>query len=143
MSYDNRLPSSPDKGQTCRNYYQVLEISPDERDPQVIEEAALRCSSQVRVYQVARELECARELNEIAQALNTLLDPAQRRAYDLRLAKPAAAEEADPQPPPIPILTALQCETGSARPSVERPHQFRGDAAKTCDVTLVYRRRAI
>ena len=140
MSYHNLLPGSSTNGQPCRSYYQVLEISPDERDPQVIEEAALRCSSQVRVYQVARELECASALNEIAQAMNTLLDPAQRREYDLRLANARAPEAADTQPPAIPIRLAFLPGTGSAPPSGD---EFRSGDPKSCDVKLVYRRRAV
>lgn len=57
------------------NYYQLLGISPNEPDARVIEEAALTCSAQFRVYL----------LNRLAQALNTLLDPVNRRTYDLGL----------------------------------------------------------
>lgn len=66
----------------------MLDISPDEQDPQVIEEAALRCSRHVRAYQLTREAESTLRLNEIARALNTLLDPVRRREYDLSLATP-------------------------------------------------------
>jgi hypothetical protein len=54
-------------------------ISPDVQDPRVIEEAALGRSGHVRAFQLTRESDCGRMLNEIAQALITLLDPAQRR----------------------------------------------------------------
>ena len=77
----------PDR-EPSRTYYQVLDISPDEQDPKVIEEAALRCSSHVRAYQLTRESECTLRLNEIARALITLLDPVRRREYDLGLGKP-------------------------------------------------------
>jgi hypothetical protein len=143
MSYHNRLPGSCNSGQPCRSYYQVLEISPEERDPQVIEEAALRCSSRVRVYQVVRALECAKELNEIAQALNTLMDPALRREYDQSLAKPTDPIEAEPPPIAIPIPPALLRETRVASPSVGQPYQFRSEDAKSCDVRLVYRSPAV
>jgi hypothetical protein len=52
-------------GQPSRAPYQVLDVSPDERDPEALEEAALRCSSQVRAYQLTSESECALRLNEI------------------------------------------------------------------------------
>jgi curved DNA-binding protein CbpA len=87
----DRLPS--------RTYYQVLDISPDEQDPQVIEEAALRCSRHVRAYQLVREAEATLRLNEIARALNTLLDPVRRREYDLSLAtapNPAGSQRRPP-----------------------------------------------
>ena len=138
MPHHSLLLGASSNGQSCRNYYQILEVSPDERDPRVIEEAALSCSSRVRVYQVARELECARELNEIARALNTLLDLALRREYDLRLAKATVPGEAEPQRPPIPAPSVSLRETGSAPLSGERPLQLlRSEAAKSCDVTLV------
>ncbi len=74
---------APGPGVTeLRTYYQLLGISRDERDPGVIEEAALRRSSQVRPYQLTREPECTATLNEIALALSTLLDPVRRRDYD-------------------------------------------------------------
>ena len=70
--------------QLSRTYYQVLGISPEEQDPRVIEEAALRCSAHVRSHQYdAQESECTQRLNEIARALITLLDPVSRREYDL------------------------------------------------------------
>jgi curved DNA-binding protein CbpA len=73
-----------------RTYYQLLGISRDEHDPGVIEEAALRRSSQVRPYQLTREPECTATLNEIALALSTLLDPDRRRDYDRLLAGSSA-----------------------------------------------------
>jgi hypothetical protein len=74
--------------QQPRTYYQLLGISPHEQDPRVIEEAALGRSGHVRTYQLTRELESAQRLNEIAQALITLLDPARRRDYDRLLGEP-------------------------------------------------------
>jgi hypothetical protein len=76
------------KAQPSRTPYQVLDISPAERDPKVIEEAALRCSSHVRAYQLTCELECDLRLNEIAQALITLLDPVCRVEHDRSLGLP-------------------------------------------------------
>jgi hypothetical protein len=114
-------------GQQPRTYYQVLGISPDEQDPRVIEEAALGCSGRVRCYQLTRELECTLQLNEIAQAMITLLDPVQRREYDLRLGK-------------------LPGQTVSQRPLPRQRTAAPGEGAlgllaswgRTCDVKLVY-----
>ena len=124
--------------QPSRTYYQVLDISPDEQDPKVIEEAALRCSAHVRAYQLTRESECTLRLNEIAQALITLLDPVRRRDYDLSLGKPPKRRPAgrrdspvllrDTSAPPNPDEATLRLVTGS------------GGA---CDVKLVYWRRAL
>jgi DnaJ-class molecular chaperone len=140
MSFINCASGSLAHGPPSRSYYQVLEISPGERDTQVIEEAALRCSSRVRVYQLARALECAKELCEIAQALNTLLDPVKRREYDRRLSEPTAPEKSEQMPPATPSRAALQ---GGASATEARPHLFRNGNGKSCDVALVYRRRAV
>jgi hypothetical protein len=63
-------------------YYELLGIAADERDPAVIEDAAVRRSSRVRVHQLTRAGECARLLGVIAEALLILLDPVRRAAYD-------------------------------------------------------------
>ncbi len=81
------------EAQPPRTYYQVLNISPDERDPKVIEDAALRCSSDARAYQLTRESECTRRLNEIALAMITLLDPICRRDYDKALGRSSARNQ--------------------------------------------------
>src|SRR5271166_3882874 len=85
--------------QPSRTYYQVLDVSPDEQDPKVIEEAALRCSGHVRSYQLTRAAECTQRLNEIAQALITLLDPVRRREYDLSRGKPLSPALSERRPP--------------------------------------------
>jgi hypothetical protein len=74
--------------QPSGTYYQLLDVSPDEQDPKVIEEAALRRSIHVRAYQLTRPSESTQRLNEIAQALITLLDSVRRREYDLGIGKP-------------------------------------------------------
>lgn len=70
-------------------YYQLLDISPEEKDPEVIEQAALRCSSEARTFQITHESESTLRLNEIAQAMITLLDPARRRDYDRSIGRPS------------------------------------------------------
>ncbi len=70
--------------------YQLLGISPREQDPEVIEEAAIRQTAHVRMYQAGPYAqECARVLGEIARARTTLLNPAKRQEYDRRLARSA------------------------------------------------------
>ena len=106
-------------GEPSRTYYEVLGISPKEQDPKVIEEAALRCSAHVRTYQLTRESECTLLLNEIAQALITLLDPVRRRDYDLSLGKPPERRPARRDTPEGTLLLVI------------------GDGAD-CDVKVVY-----
>jgi hypothetical protein len=123
-------PYSPLPGpQQPRTYYQILDISPDEQDPRVIEEAALGCSGHARAYQLTRESESVQRLNGIAQALITLLDPVRRRDYDRRLGEQTPVRAVPehrpaPQRPAAPgegILELLIGEGGG------------------CDVKLVYR----
>ena len=74
-------------------HYQLLSISPEETDPEVIEEAAVRQTAHVRTYQIGpHATECNRLLNEISKAKMTLLNPAKRKAYDEQLGR-AAAEQ--------------------------------------------------
>ncbi len=69
-------------------YYQILGIDPDEQDPEIIEEAALRQTAHVRTYQVGPHAEeCKKLLGEIALARVTLLKPEKRRDYDASLRK--------------------------------------------------------
>lgn len=137
--------------QRSRTYYQVLGISADEQDPKVIEEVALRCSSHVRTYQLTRETECTLQLNEIAQAMMTLLDPARRREYDLSLGKPLSPARSDPEPPgerdtPV-LLQGKSAPSAAGEASLvllfisDEGLLFIRDGG-SCEVKLVYRRRA-
>jgi hypothetical protein len=126
--------------QPSRTPYQVLDISPDERDPKVIEEAALRSSSQARAYQLTCESECALRLNEIAQAMITLLNSVCRDERDQGLCKPATPTESERRP------IASQGSPLSPRgkdaplPPMEGPLHLHLDDREACDVRLVYRR---
>src|SRR4051794_19842284 len=80
------------RGERSRTHYRLLGISPDERDPAVLEEAALARAARARAYQLTRPQECTRLLNDIARALATLLDPITRAEYDAGLTKPPAGE---------------------------------------------------
>ncbi len=77
----------------ARNYYELLGIGPDERDPAVIEGAALTRACLVRTYQLVHEAESTRQLNEIAVAMDTLLDPVRRHEYDRGLRNHQQAAE--------------------------------------------------
>jgi hypothetical protein len=118
----------------------VLDISPDERDPKVIEEAALCCSSHVRAYQLTRESECTQRLNEIARALITLLDPVRRREYDLGLGKPLNPPRSERRPPGG--RDTLLLRRGKSAPPAPGADTLvlLISAGGTCDVKLVYRR---
>jgi hypothetical protein len=124
-------------------YYEVLHISPNEQDPKVIEEAALRCSGHVRTYQLTRESECTVRLNEIAHALSTLLDPVRRREYDLSLGTPLspAVSECGPpgsRDPPASLRGKRAAPSRGADTRVLRIVDGRA-----CDVQLLHRRRAL
>lgn len=93
------------KDQRPPTLYQLLSISPDERDLEVIEEAAIRQSGHIRAYQVGQHAaECTKLLNELAQAKTILLNPVKRREYDAKLARakkkpsPDAITAAAPNP---------------------------------------------
>lgn len=67
-------------------YYQLLGVSREEHDPQVIEEAALMRTGHIRNFQNTKyAVDCLRILNEIAEAQSVLLDPRRRAAYDATL----------------------------------------------------------
>ncbi len=79
------------KDQRPPTFYQLLGISSDETDLEVIEEAAIRQTAHIRTYQIGPHAkDCTQLLNEISQARTTLLNPAKRKEYDLQLAKKAA-----------------------------------------------------
>ena len=115
-----------------RAHYQLRGIKPNERDPRVIEDSALACTIRVRAYQWTCEAETTLRLNEIAQALITLLDPERRRQYDRSLDEDGARKALESLPrrrrPP-----ALQAADLSFLPN-------EGGA---CDVKLVYRAKTM
>jgi hypothetical protein len=78
------------RGQQTPTWYQFLGVAVNERDPSVLEQAAVNRSSQVRVYQLIRTSETTWLLNQIAQALAILLDPVKRQEYDAGLKAVAA-----------------------------------------------------
>jgi hypothetical protein len=67
-------------------HYQLLGIAADETDDEVIQEAALRQTSHVRLYQTGPyAAQATTILNEIGQARAVLLNPEKRRQYDATL----------------------------------------------------------
>jgi hypothetical protein len=86
-------------GQNSPTHYLVLDISPDEQDPRVIEEAALDRAASVRAYQLTHGPQCTWLLGQIALALITLLDPAKRREYDRSLGEVARSSESSRRTP--------------------------------------------
>lgn len=123
----------------CRTYYDVLEISPTEQDPRVIEEAAVRCAGNVRVYQLTREPECTLRLSEIAEAMITLLDPVRRRQYDLGLGLTETPQDRGPPGTRV-RLQPVGCNRLSAPGEVFLVLLISdGDS---CDVKLVCQTRA-
>lgn len=97
-------------------YYQLLGIDPDETDPEVIEEAALRQASHVRTYQTGPHAQqCQDLLNEIGQAKVTLLHPDKRKDYDARLGALAANLPSQSPKAMAPDLQSSETECESNR----------------------------
>ncbi|HEV3022787.1 MAG TPA: hypothetical protein VGX76_09970, partial [Pirellulales bacterium] len=107
-------------------HYQLLGISPEEQDRDVIDTAVIRQSAFVRNFQTGKHAEHAtRLLNEIAAAQVCLNDKAKRAQYDAELKKmglaaqpstgPAAQPSAAPQ-------TARQGARSAASPTLRSPH---------------------
>jgi formylglycine-generating enzyme required for sulfatase activity len=74
-------------------HYELLGISPNEREAAVINAAVTRQSAYVRNFQIGKYAsDAARILNEIAAAKACLLDPTKRAKYDeaIKARKPAA-----------------------------------------------------
>ncbi len=88
------------EGQRPPSHYQLLGISPDERDREVINAAVVRQSAFVRNFQTGKyAAEATRLLGEIAAAKVCLLDDAKRAAYDAELKKrEKPAPSASPSP---------------------------------------------
>ncbi len=81
-------------GQRPPTHYQLLGISPDETDVEVIHAAALRQSAYVRNFQAGQHAdEASRVLSELAEARAVLTDAARRKEYDARLGPQAAHEK--------------------------------------------------
>jgi hypothetical protein len=127
--------------QPSRTPYQVLDISPGERDPKVIEEAALRCSSHARAYQLTCESECALRLNEIARALITLLDSACRSEHDRDLGKSPSLTESEQRPAARQDSPLPPRGKDAPPPSEEGSLLVHLGDRGACDVRLVYQRR--
>jgi hypothetical protein len=96
-------------------HYQLLGITPDEQDIEVIEAAMLRQSSFVRNFQSGQYAEeAARVLNEIAAARLCLVDPRKRAKYDAELrpstpekpVSPSPARHPEPVNPPTSTVPA-------------------------------------
>src|SRR5262249_29160837 len=96
------------KDQRPPTHYQLLGVSPDEQDAEVIEEAAIRQTTHIRAYQIgAHAAECTRILNEIAKARLTLLNPQKRKDYDEQLAKAGKGAAKPPAAPPSEEITEI------------------------------------
>jgi hypothetical protein len=82
------------KDQRPIDYFLLLDIDRDEKDPDAIREAAQRQASRVTKHKDGPfAADCARLLKEIQQGRNILLEPAKRKAYENKLRQIAADEE--------------------------------------------------
>ncbi|HVX11413.1 MAG TPA: hypothetical protein VHC22_09550 [Pirellulales bacterium] len=104
-------------------HYQLLGISPDEQDIDVIEAAVLRQSAFVRNFQSGQHAEEAtRLLNEFAAARICLLDRQKRSKYDAELRKkrgdkPASQSSASHSDLAIPATAAIPGAAPAPRPA--------------------------
>jgi hypothetical protein len=90
------------RGQRPPTWYQLLGVDPDETDPEVIAEAALRQTNHVRSYQTGPHAEeCTALLNEIAQARATLTHSERRKEYDAGLKRQRHHRADVPQSAPV------------------------------------------
>lgn len=102
-------------------HYQILGISPDEKDLDVIEAAVLRQSAFVRNFQAGAHAEQAtRILNEIAAARICLIDPKKRAKYDADLSKQYATGSASQSSARHSDLT-MDVAAVSAAPAQRKP----------------------
>ncbi len=121
------------KHQRPPTFYQLLGIAPDEKDVEVIKEAAIRQTTHIRAYQVGpHAAECTRILNEIAQARQTLLNAAKRKEYDQKLAQeaPQPAAHAVTAEPPADQRPARKVQYSKEEPRSGAPEWLQNDEAE-------------
>ncbi|HET6879305.1 MAG TPA: hypothetical protein VFI31_04090, partial [Pirellulales bacterium] len=114
------------EGQRPPTHYQLLGISADEQDREVINAAVVRHSAFIRTFQVGQySNEATQLLNEIAAAKVCLLDPRKRAKYDAGLAERdlhsnARTQDAPVnerrQPSPVPVPPSPQRKVRPAAP---------------------------
>jgi hypothetical protein len=134
-------------GRRPPTHYQLLGVAPEEKDLEIIEEAALGRTAHLRTYQSGEHAaECAKLLNEIAQAVLVLRDPSKRKEYDAELLEekeyltkakfrpynaPLASEQREAVPP-IPLAQPRKPKK-SKRPS----HHFQPKNKGTSPVVYI------
>ncbi|HEV3004885.1 MAG TPA: hypothetical protein VGX78_10510 [Pirellulales bacterium] len=102
-------------------HYQLLGISPEEQDRDVIDTAVIRQSAFVRNFQTGKHAEHAtRLLNEIAAAQVCLNDKAKRAQYDAELKKKGLMGQ--PSMTPDAPQTARQAPRAAASTELRSPH---------------------
>ncbi|HUY87326.1 MAG TPA: hypothetical protein VMV10_01195 [Pirellulales bacterium] len=103
-------------------HYQLLGISADERDLEVIDAAVLRQSAYVRNFQTGKYgADAARILNEIAAAKLCILDPAKRAAYDADLKRKGQYPQPAHETPVAPLAPEPQPRTARPVAQAARP----------------------
>jgi hypothetical protein len=95
-------------------HYQLLGVSEAEQNARVIEDAAMARSARVRAFQLRYPDEATRVLNEIAQAMVTLLDPVHRDEYDAGLERAASREAMGRR---LPTTSARSCKSAASTPT--------------------------
>ena len=78
------------------NHYRLLGLDLFESDPEVINDAAVRQSAHVRLYQISRHSDLSQRLiTELTQAQLCLRNPLEKEAYDERLRLSGQATDAE------------------------------------------------
>jgi hypothetical protein len=103
-------------------HYQLLGIAVDETDTEVIQEAALRQTSHVRLYQTGPyAAQATTILNEIGQARAVLLNPEKRKQYDASLAPPPAETPPGEGEARLEVEASAKRQAGSPYPPAGEP----------------------
>jgi hypothetical protein len=102
-------------------HYQLLGISADERDLEVIDAAVLRQSAYVRNFQTGKyAADATRILNEIAAAKLCILDPAKRAAYDAELKRKGLFPQPAHETPVAPLAPEARAQPSRGAPPAAR-----------------------
>jgi hypothetical protein len=112
-------------------HYQLLGISADERDLEVIDAAVLRQSAYVRNFQTGKyAADATRILNEIAAAKLCMLDPAKRAAYDAELKRKGIYPQPAHETPVAPLAPEPRSQPSRGAPPPARRAPVQAQSAR-------------
>src|SRR5262245_47126193 len=106
------------------DHYALLGLKPGEGSPEQVEERALDRMERLRRYQLPYPEEVTEGMNRLAQALDCLCDPEERRRYDTTLGLATVAVVAPPEPE-LPDVLELADEPDEPEPRPAPPPLLR------------------